>query len=233
MKEETDKFHSNEDTIVDIMSLEANKKVSNSFSNKTLLLLSVRDIDLENFQLSGNIVIMSKGLVHVRSSSQLRDVLIVSKRITIDKNFTGNFQGFAQDSIGVNEDVTLNLPSALCLISDPKSGNLGKISVARRSKIYGGVICMNSANLSSPIVNISLAEGACVQGMVYTQGLVEHKGSIIGSLYCGGFMLRTASATYENHLLNAEINSLNLPDYFVGIFPVLETKRKAIIKMLL
>ena len=52
--------------------------------------------------------------------------------------------------------------------------------------------------------------------MVYVVGYTELKGSIHGSLISSRLLLRTAAATYENHLLNAEIDLSKLPKDFVG-----------------
>jgi hypothetical protein len=76
-------------------------------------------------------------------------------------------------------------------------------------------------------------EGVKVTGLVYTPGYMDFKGDVTGSLYCGGFILRTPSAVYENHLLNAVVNAVELPGYYVGRFIGTISERKARIKKLL
>lgn len=218
------------DSVVDIQNLEANKIVSNPFSNKTLILTAQNDLELDNYQLQGNIIIQCDRKVTIKSSSFLTDILIQSKSIAIEKNFSGTFQGFASDSIIVGEDVQLNYPSSLLLTSDKEINNNSKIVLMRRSSIKGNVVNFNSLNIQDKSVNIRLNEECLVEGLVYSNGYVDLKGTIIGSLYCNGFILKTPSAVYENHLLNASINSTELPEFYVGSFPIAEVRRKAVIK---
>ena len=90
----------------------------------------------------------------------------------------------------------------------------------------------NQFDVQKKATNIQLSDGSSVEGLVYSKGYIDFKGNITGSLYCNGFILRTPSAVYENHLLNASINSTELPEFYVGNFPSEDVKRRAVVKRL-
>jgi len=52
---------------------------------------------------------------------------------------------------------------------------------------------------------------------VYSNGFLELKGEVFGSVVCQSFILRTASSVYENHLLNTTIDITKLPKNYVGV----------------
>ena len=79
---------------------------------------------------------------------------------------------------------------------------------------------------------MSIEEGVNIIGLVYSNGYTSLRGNISGSLFCQGFLLRTHSALYENHLLNVQINADALPSFFVGTVSPFSNKRKALINIL-
>lgn len=223
-----------EDSIVDIHSLEANKNVVNSFLNSTIVLTSNGNLDIDNYSLLGNIIVQSTGRVNIKSSSKLEHILVVGESIIVEKGFEGSLQLFASDSIIVKEEVRLLYPSSVCVFNSTgtKLDN-SKILVSRDAVVKGIVANGNAMDVQRRSVNLKIDEGALITGLVYSKGYIDFKGSVAGSLYCGGFILRTPSAVYENHLLNAVINTDALPADYVGVFPDQEVKRKAIIGKLL
>lgn len=223
-----------EDSVIDIHSLDANKNIFNSFLNKTIVITAAGDLDMDNFSLTGNIIVQSTGRVSIKSSSKLEQVLIVGESIIVEKGFEGSLQLFATDSIIIKEEVKLSYPSSVCVFhsAGTKADN-SKIHVSRDVVVKGVVANGNAMDVQKRAVNLKIDEGALITGLVYSGGYIDFKGSVAGSLYCGGFILRTPSAVYENHLLNAVINAEALPADYVGVFPDQEVKRKAIIGKLL
>lgn len=219
-----------EDSIVDIHSLDANKNIVNSFLNNTIVLTSNGNLDIDNYTLSGNIIVQSTGRVNIKSSAKLENVLVVGESIIVEKGFEGSLQLFATDSIILREEAKLSYPSSVCVFqsTESKTDN-SKIHVCRNVVIRGVVANGNAMDVQKRAVNLTIDEGALITGLVYSRGYIDFKGSVAGSLYCGGFILRTPSAVYENHLLNAVINAEALPVDYVGVFPDQEVKRKAII----
>jgi len=53
-----------------------------------------------------------------------------------------------------------------------------------------------------------------ITGLVYCDAIMQHQGCIHGSLYCKKFVLKTVSSIYENHLLDAEVNSTDVSSFF-------------------
>lgn len=221
------------DSILSIEELKTNKVLVNSFNHRTIILLSTADVDLDNYTLKGNVIIKCAGTVTIKPSSVLQDILIFGKAIEFKKGFAGNLQAFAEDSITVGEEVKLNYPSSVCILATKKAEANSRLTLLRNSLVKGNVVNFNAADIQSKYINIKMDEGVKVTGLVYTPGYMDFKGDVTGSLYCGGFILRTPSAVYENHLLNAVVNAAELPDYYVGRFIGTTSERKAIIKKLL
>jgi hypothetical protein len=221
------------DSILSIEELQANKVLVNSFKDRTIVLLSKANVDLDNYTLKGNVIIKCVGTVTIKPSSVLQDILIFGNAIEFKKGFAGNLQAFAEDSITVGEEVTLNYPSTVCILVTKKAVANSRITLFRNSLVKGNVVNFNAADIQSKYINIKMDEGVEVTGLVYTPGYMDFKGDVTGSLYCGGFILRTPSAVYENHLLNAVVNAAELPGYYVGRFIGITSERKARIKKLL
>ena len=66
-------------------------------------------------------------------------------------------------------------------------------------------------------VDISVAKKAVVYGQVFSCGTIDLKGCVYGSVLTNKFILRTPSAVYENHLLDATIDVSKLPVEYAGI----------------
>ncbi len=65
---------------------------------------------------------------------------------------------------------------------------------------------------------------------IYSNGYVELKGSVFGSVVCAKFSLRSNSSLYDNHLLNATIDISKLPKDFVGFRLLKEESKFDILK---
>ncbi len=229
----TDRQFSGTDSVIDIRDLESDKVVINSFRNHTIVLLTAGNLDLDNYMLRGNIILKCSGAVNVKSSSQVEDIIIFGKSIEIQKGFAGSFQAFAEDSIVVGEEVKLNYPSSVCILATKKTIANSRINLRRNCIVKGNVANFNAVDIQSKYVSIRMDEGVKITGLVYTPGYMDFKGYVVGSLYAGGFILKTPSAVYENHLLNAVVNAAELPNYYVGRFIEKGGGRRATIKKLL
>jgi hypothetical protein len=98
--------------------------------------------------------------------------------------------------------------------------------------INGYVILLNNSTDPYVFSSINIAKNAIVRGLVYTDQFVDIKGSIVGSITCNKFILRTISSVYDNYVLNAKIDYYDLPKYFInaGIFSKKSKNEQAIVK---
>lgn len=202
--------------------------IYNSFLEPTLILYAPQNLSLSDICISGNVIICADNLVEIYPSARLEDLIIYCQKAGIAKNFSGTLQIFARDTILVGENVTMNFPSCLVVLSDDL--NSPYVYIGKGSTISGGVVLYNNER-NSRKAELYIEKGAVVNGQVYCDGDIEHKGQINGTLYCNGFTLKTPGAYYENHILDAGISFLDLSNYFVG-FAIQENRNSEVIKWL-
>lgn len=165
--------------------------------------------------LLGNIILFSNQHLFISASAQLENILVFAPSITIESNFIGRSQFFAEDSIRVEKEVTLNYPSSLGIIKTNASEKRPAITIDENS-IIQGFIFSTQLNYDRSKTQISINKNVKVLGQLYTDGYLDLKGSIVGNAYVYKFSLKTPASVYENHLLDAEINIEALPEYFIG-----------------
>jgi cytoskeletal protein CcmA (bactofilin family) len=214
------------DSIISIQRDLSGDTLINNFQNKTLVLINSGLMRISAGTYSGNIVIISDKQITISSNAVLKDLMIFAPKIIIENEFRGNMQAFAYDSIIINKNVTLTYPSVLGLLKDDKSTNTSAIILNENDSIAGNVfVYKNEADVLKQ-AGLIIREKAIVFGQVYSNGYVDIKGTIIGSLMCNKIILNTSSSVYENHLLNAVIDASKRSKYYVGINLVEESAIK-------
>jgi hypothetical protein len=222
---------SSSDSLVDISILLKSNTLHNSFYEKTLVLNSKHWITLSNKSMDGNIRIISSKGVTIKSSFKANDIIIYAPRIEVEKGFTGNLQLFANDTIMINDGVSLLFPSVAAILSSPNSKAF--ISIGKGSEILGDVLLSVSGNYRNSRAECIVNEDAIITGRIYCGGKLGLKGSVHGTIYTNGFVLRTKGSIYENHLLNATINFSALPAFYCGSLMSEKVERYKIVKCLL
>jgi len=205
--------------------------VYNSFKNNTLILKQYGPIRISNSVYSGNVIIVSDTLIIVKADAILKDVILVAPKIFFEKNFKGQLQAYASDSIVVKEEVSFAYPSVLGIATDISSSKCA-ILFSEKDTLIGNIFAHQVMTDAYKRTGIRLAEKSLVVGQLYSNGYVEVKGNIHGSVMCADFLLQTPSSVYENHLLNVGIDQGALPNYFTGINLVKEFPVKHIVKWL-
>jgi hypothetical protein len=152
--------------------------------------------------------------VRISSSASISDILIFAPKIIVENNFEGSCQLFASDSIYIGKKVNLKYPSVVSTISSDKGNKYPKIVVDEETRIGGLVLMEAGYDPINKVVNLNLGKKSIIIGVVYCNGIVNMNGAVIGSLYCQKFLLKTASGTYENHLLNSTIDIIGMPERF-------------------
>jgi hypothetical protein len=204
--------------------------LSNSFNRKTVLFYTDQWLNLSNKILVGNIKVVSSKGVTLYSSAKLTDVIVYAPKIEVMSGFGGSVQLFATDSIIIREKTTLLYPSLIALFHTSIKNPL--IEIEKDCRLAGDIVILNSKKIPDAQLECRLSENDRIFGRVYCDGKLHLKGAVYGSVYCNGFILRTPSSLYENHLLDATIDFSGLPKYYAGALFFNVTDRLKIIKCL-
>lgn len=190
------------------------------FDSLPTYFFSKQPIFIKNQTLKGQIIIESNDSIVVFGNSILNNVILKSPTIIIEHNFRGNIQCIASKKIEVKENVILEFPSLLGVNEQISTDNKTEIKIGENSQIVGTIFLLSQVpNFRKPL-QLTISEHAVVNGLVYCAGQTELKGKVNGSIYTQNFNLNTASSSYQNYLLNAEILN-ELPEYFIPA-PLLE-----------
>jgi hypothetical protein len=221
-----------DDSIIQIGGMLDSDSIANSFLLPTLVFNSNEYLKIADGKYLGNIIISSKKQISISQGAILSNVILVAPKIIFEKQFIGNVQAFATDSIIVKEDVRLNYPSCLGIIKSDSPIPVSAIVLSEKDSVFGNVFAYKKSIDPMKQVAVVLKKGAFVYGQLYSSGNADIQGVIFGSLMCSKIMLTTPSSVYENHLLNATINSSRLSNHFVGNSLVGESEHKNIAKWL-
>ena len=84
-------------------------------------------------------------------------------------------------------------------------------------EIYGGIVMDGSSFREKQNNYIKVDRNSLVVGDIYCNGIIELKGSIIGSLYTHKLQLETRSSKYADVILNGVIDVTEIPANFVRL----------------
>ncbi|WP_431244374.1 hypothetical protein ACQ9BO_08685 [Flavobacterium sp. P21] len=152
----------------------------------------------------------------------LEDVILIAPKITFEEGFTGTIQAFATKGIELDEKVTLNYPSVVCVYNE--STDESKIKIKKGCQIYGAVVLFGNTNELLNKNTIEIDEDGLLTGDLYCSGKLMLKSNVYGSVYTNRFFLKTEVSSYENMISNIEINSAKRPEYFISI-PLFDTQK--------
>lgn len=205
--------------------------IENPFCSASVVYFSPVDAILSGLTFRGRIMIYASGTVFIDRTTSLEDVIIVARRIIVDDEFIGSFQGFAIDSIGIGDNVSINYPSVLA-ISPANDGDATSsdthITLGSNTIIKGCILLKGQKEKCRLVIPGSTS----VTGQVYCSGTVQMEGKVYGSLFCDGFSFRSENSTYINHLLNIDIDINRLPDGFAGFRAGNDKSVRTVIKWL-
>jgi hypothetical protein len=188
-----------------------------SFDKSTLLIKLDRSANLSGIYLSGNIIIYSHDEINISNNSYLENIVIYAKSINILEGFVGSLQLFASQKINISDNVLLPYPSVVALLKDKSDEDISVVNVGENSTIKGSIFSYSKNETDHKSMVISILSKAAIYGEVYSNGYVDLKGKVYGSVHCNQFYLKTPSSVYINHLLNAEIDASKLSKFYIGI----------------
>lgn len=206
------------DSVVQFSSFRYEDTIYNSFQNKTLYVILSENEILRDKIVIGNVVFLSKYPVMVESSFYSKGAIVYGTKITFKKNFESEIQVFASDTIILESYCKFEYPSLLAVLNESTEGSENAfLNIGVGCEVYGALILCARKKKENNRSLLKIDSEAKVFGQVYSSELLEHKGEIIGSVWCDKFILHTPSSIYENHLLDATINIKDLSKYFTGV----------------
>lgn len=178
---------------------------------------------LQNITFKGNFILYVRDSISIRKNVVLEDVIVKAPIIKIENDFKGSLQAFATKKIEIGTNVTLRYPSVLTVYNntDEKSALL----VNESSTIYGAVVLFGSSLVNIDYNTIILMDKTKLIGDIYCTGKLMTGGKIYGSVYTNRFFAKTLAGTYENCIINTEIDVGKRPDYFVSV-PLFKSDNK-------
>lgn len=84
------------------------RRAAHSFKKRTKNLYSKKSIVLENIDLIGNIIVKSDSLILVKSSTNLKDLILIAPVIEVEDGVEGTFQVIASERIVIGKNCKLD-----------------------------------------------------------------------------------------------------------------------------
>lgn len=194
----------------------------NSFFNETKEIYI--NSSLSNIIFKGNFILKSQDSIRIKKSTVLEDVILIAPKITFESGFKGTVQAFATKGIEIEEKVTLNYPSVLCVYN--KNEEESKIVIKKESTISGAVVLFGNSPDDFEKSSIEIAEEGLIFGDIYCTGKLALRSNVYGSVYTNRFFVKTMASTYDNTISDVEINASKRPAYFISI-PLFNNQKTA------
>lgn len=209
----------------------ARDSIIRSFLEPTLHLHFAQETTLSGEHLTGNIILSCDSALRIKADNVFSDVLIFAPSIFVEEGFRGTIQLFALDSIHIGADCRLAYPSSVGLLNRPASGTAIEFSpyirIDSASRVHGAVFA-ESRESDFFMSVIQVGPDALVTGTVHAAGLLELRGTVLGSTRCRRFKLQTSSTLYENFVLDATMDFTSLSTHF-GWTPLLTGNGRRVI----
>ncbi|MDO5981430.1 hypothetical protein [Flavivirga spongiicola] len=206
------------------------KVLVNGFDNVTKVIDVNGIASLKDISCKGNFILYSINDLEIDSSVTLNDVVIIAPVVKIASGFKGNVQIIANQTVVVEENVSLLYPSSIYIKNDT---DIVSIEIKKNSTLVGGIVIDGDTYNNSLERKLYINEDATVIGNVYCYGSTQLKGTIVGSIYTDRFFLKTEASNYENIILNGCIDKEKLLENFVEL-PLFnnsfDKKKHAVIK---
>jgi hypothetical protein len=188
-----------------------------SFSSAQNNIFSKNAIHIGTEKIKGHCIIKSERKIFVSNQAILEDVILIAPEIELESGFTGVLQCYASSKILVGKRSNLKYPSALCILPSTSNDSIGSIMLGEDSKMAGTIVAFSGTDRNSQSL-VVIDKGCKLYGQVFCEGYTQLQGSVIGNIQTGSFYLRTTSSIYDNTLLDAEIDALQMDTNYLSYF---------------
>lgn len=145
---------------------------------------------------AGNIILQGDEL-HIDRTTSLSDVIIAARKVTIGEGFKGSAQIFALDSVIVQEAVELKAPSGIYAGSFAELGE--------NTLLEGYLIVDFDGKPDRRKPNCRKARTSRLRGLVYTRGVTQLQGTVVGTTYLDKATYYSPHGYYEDMLFDASL----------------------------
>lgn len=188
----------------DMQSLPADSKLPycSFFKETSCFVLSGKT---EGLTVRGNAILYADE-VTVSSESNLTDVILIARKVIVEKGFAGSMQIMASDTVIVEENVQLRYPSGILV-----NGNAGKtyLEMGTESSLEGYAIIkgtMEKENSLHILPNYKQANHSFLGGLLYVDGIATISGTISGATYIKECYYLPVNGSYAGTLFNVKIS---------------------------
>ncbi len=154
--------------------------------------------------LNGNIVLYGEKLV-ISGKSDMHDIIVFARSVTIEDGFRGSAQIFCEDSIRIGTGVRLEFPSGAFV--DASGPDKPCITVDNGSQVNGYIGIINGDGFDYVLENpcFKLRKSSLVRGLLYADGSCDIAGSIKGAAYIKDCFYRDRYSIYAGTLYDVTV----------------------------
>ena len=193
---------------------------NHTFSKSPQWIFNSGVVTLANQSITNNIIVKSDSLIRVSAFAKAKNIILIAPHIIIEKNATVSLQAFASKSMTIEENARLSYPSALIFMEGNQNLNVTEntgIVMEEGSVVEGSVVHLSANDETIRKPKLVINEGALIKGEVYSDEWIELFGTVEGTVYASELAARVRGSVYKNHLFNASINGLKLPENYSGL----------------
>jgi len=151
---------------------------------------------LVNCHISGQVALYG-GELHFDRSCRLDDVLVIADNITIGEGFRGSAQLFARDTVWIEKNVTLEIPSGIY------AGSYAEI--ADGTEVNGYAIVDSGGEKQPKKPNYRQSRLATLRGLLYVDGIAQLQGMVSGAVFLDEAAYYASEGYYRNMIFDATV----------------------------
>lgn len=186
-----------------------------SFKNKTSIISVIEPLQLSS-KIEGNVIIHSFESITVTALAQIENVILIAPKVVFEEGFIGSLQVIAHEQVVIGKNVQLPYPSTITLNELTPNDNREPrgIFMEEGSSVIGGILLVSQKPDFRNQLVLEM-DNSLIGGLIYNVGETVVKGKVHGYIYTDSFKLKAGGGEYKNHLLDAEISSVDLPNEFI------------------
>jgi len=172
-------------------------------------------LTLSGSSLKGHILIVSDSLIDVNGDAHLENVLLSAPVIRFRSGFSGRVQAFGSDSVVTEDNCSFYYPSALVLSKRTGDTRQPRLIVGGNNLLEGLALSW-CADGDKNKTYAEVKSGATIQGVLYVNGYLSLRGSVLGATLTDYFIYKSPAVIYENYLTDAILDRGGLAGWYAG-----------------
>lgn len=182
--------------------------------NKPTGLITANQL-MANVNITGNVVIQSSDTLTIAATARLKDVLVIAPKVIIQSGFKGSLQVLAGQQIVLEEQVSLEYPSALVITG--KIQEKSNITLGKACRVAGAIVVPGQGMQAESNHTIIIGEDSQVMGQIYSGGTLELYGNVSGQIIAASLLYKGKSTQYSNLLKDIVLEWPEQPQWLFGV----------------